>query len=523
MAKNVRTIPATLALHTAVPLAAQKKRRVAGYARVSTGNEDQQNSYEAQVDYYTNYIKSRADWEFVNVYTDDGVSGTSTAKRKGFQQMIADALAGHIDLIVTKSVSRFARNTVDSLSNIRALKEHGTEVFFEKENIWTFDSKGELLISIMSSLSQEESRSISLNVTWGHRKRMADGKVAVPYGRFLGYDKGETGTLEVNEEQAVIVRRIYSMFLQGMTPYGIAKTLTAEGIKSPGGKDVWGGTTVRHILMNEKYRGDALLQKTYTTDYLSKKKKVNEGEIPQYYVENNHEAIIDPAIHEQVQKEIERRNNGHSGVRIFSGKIRCAECGSWFGSKVWHSNDKYRRVIWQCNHKFKGKKSGKTCGTPHLSEEQIQTAFLTAVNTVLRGRKKAIAAFEAAKNTVFDTTALEIELASLETEMLVLSEKMQALIRENATVALDQEEYQKKFQAMSDRFDHAKGKRKETENQIADKKARLGEIEEYMRLLKKQDGRVEEFNSELWCGLLDFVTVGEKMVFTFRDGTEVEV
>ena len=288
----------------------------------------------------------------------------------------------------------------------------------------------------------------------------------------------------------------------------------------------------------------------YTTDYLTKKKKVNEGEIPQYYVENNHTAIIDPAVHEQVQREIERRNGTHSGVRIFSGKIRCAECGSWFGSKVWHSNDKYRRVIWQCNHKFSkgaccedtggawdtvegccerydrdtGKSSGKKCSTPHLTEEQIKTAFLAAVNKVLNGRKKAIAAFEATKSAVFDTTALEIETASLETEMKVISEKMQALIRENATIALDQEEYQKKFQAMSDRFEQAKAKKTETEKQISDKKVRLGEIEEYMRLLKKQDGRVEEFNPELWCGLLDYVTVGEnKMVFTFRDGTEVEV
>ena len=289
---------------------------------------------------------------------------------------------------------------------------------------------------------------------------------------------------------------------------------------------VWGGTTVRHILMNEKYRGDALLQKTYTTDYLTKKKKVNEGEIPQYYVENNHTAIIDPAVHEQVQREIERRNGAHSGVRIFSGKIRCAECGSWFGSKVWHSNDKYRRIIWQCNHKFRkgdgGTPCGGKCSTPHLTEEQIKTAFLTAVNKVLSGRKKAIAAFEAAKSTAFDTTALEIEAASLETEMQVISEKMQALIRENATIALDQEEYQKRFQAMSDRFEQAKAKKTETEKQIADKKARLGEVEEYKRLLKKQNGRVEEFNPELWCGLLDFVTVGEKMVFRFRDGTEVE-
>jgi DNA invertase Pin-like site-specific DNA recombinase len=193
-------------LFTTAPIATTARRKVAGYARVSTDSDEQFTSYEAQVDYYTRFIHSHADWDFVKVYTDEGISAVTTRHRDGFNEMVADALAGKIDLIVTKSVSRFARNTVDSLTTIRKLKEHGCECFFEKENIYTFDGKGELLITIMSSLAQEESRSISENVTWGHRKRMADGKVSVPYSVFLGYDKGEDGNLVVNAKEARIVR-----------------------------------------------------------------------------------------------------------------------------------------------------------------------------------------------------------------------------------------------------------------------------------------------------------------------------
>ena len=276
MAKTVKTIPATLNPLSAVPLTSFRKRKVAGYARVSTGEEDQQTAYQAQVEYFTNYIKARDDWQFVSVYTDEGISGTSISKRKGFQQMIADALAGKIDLIVTKSVSRFARN-------------------------------GELLISIMSSLSQEESRSISQNVTWGVRKGFSDGKVHLAYSHFLGYDKGEDGNLVINEKEAKVVRRIYSLFLQGMSPYGIAKLLAQEEISSPSGKGKWNKQTVRRILENEKYRGDALLQKSFTIDFLSHKTKPNQGEVPQYFIEGNHDAIIDPVIHAQVQRELKRR------------------------------------------------------------------------------------------------------------------------------------------------------------------------------------------------------------------------
>lgn len=334
-AKKVTTIPATINKFTAAPVNSRKKRRVAGYARVSTDHDDQTTSYEAQVDYYTNYINSRDDWEFVGIYTDEGISATSTKHREGFNCMVADALDGKIDLIITKSVSRFARNTVDSLTTIRKLKENNIECYFEKENIWTFDGKGELLLTIMSSLAQEESRSISENVTWGHRKRFADGKVSIPYSRVLGFEKGEDGNLVVNKEQAEIVKLIFRLFLEGMTPHSIAERLTKQGIKSPGGKDKWNQGTVRRMLSNEKYKGDALLQKEFTVDFLTKKHKKNEGEVPQYYVEGNHEAIISPQVFDLVQAELERRKrtkgSRYSGVSIFSNKIKCGDCGGWFG------------------------------------------------------------------------------------------------------------------------------------------------------------------------------------------------
>ena len=221
-------------------------------------------SYEAQIEYYTNLIKGHDGWEFVEVYTDEGISGTNTKHRDGFNRMIEDALAGRIDLIVTKSVSRFARNTVDSLVTVRKLKEKGVEVYFEKENIYTLDSKGELLITIMSSLAQEESRSISENVLWGVRKKMSDGKFSMSYSTFLGYDKGEDGTLVINEEQAVVIRKIYKLYLEGLSTHTIANILTEEGIKTPKGKDKWSQSTVLSILTNEKYSGNAVLQISFT-------------------------------------------------------------------------------------------------------------------------------------------------------------------------------------------------------------------------------------------------------------------
>lgn len=523
MAKTVTTIPATLTRFTATPLNEQKKRRTAAYARVSTDSDEQFTSYEAQIDYYTNYIKGRDDWEFVGVYTDEGITGTNTKKREGFKNMVTDALDGKIDLIVTKSVSRFARNTVDSLTTVRNLKEKGVEIYFEKENIWTLDSKGELLITIMSSLAQEESRSISENCVWGQRKRFADGKVTVPFGHFLGYDRGPDGNLVLNEAEAVIVKRIFSMFLQGMTPFGIASQLTADGIPSPGHKEKWNAGTVRHMLENEKYKGDALLQKSYTVDFLTKKKKRNDGEIPQYYVEGNHEAIISPAVFEAVQRELERRGKGrnrHSGVHLFSGKIRCGQCGSWYGSKVWHSTDKYRQVIWQCNHKFD---NDERCTTPHFTDDEIKAYFVSAVNKLLPEKGRIIKAFDTIKSTVFDTSDLDAEKTALEQEMVVVSEMMQQSIYENARVALDQTEYQKRYDGLTERFGKAKVRLEEVTAAISDKATRQATIEDFLKELQTLDGIITEFDPMPWVSLVDFITVYSKddVLITFKDGTEI--
>ena len=384
--KNITIIPATIDPLTRIPKASTQKRRVAGYARVSTDSEEQLTSYEAQVSYYTQYIHSRSDWEFVEVYTDEGISATNTKRREGFNRMVQDALDGKIDLIVTKSVSRFARNTVDSLTTVRKLKDAGVEVYFEKENIWTLDSKGELLITIRSSLAQEESRSISENVTWGQRKRFADGKINIPYSQFLGYRKGADGLPTVVPEQAEIVRSIYRMCIEGMSTNAIAKHLTQQGILTPAGKQIWQRSTIESILRNEKYKGAALLQKKFTVDFLQKKMKVNEGEVPQYYVEHSHEAIIDPEEWERVQLELARRKNSPRRTQCnspFAGKTICGDCGEIFGSKVWHSTSKYRRTIWRCNAKYE---SGDPCSTPHLYEDDLKQHFITALSQMLADR-----------------------------------------------------------------------------------------------------------------------------------------
>lgn len=497
---------------------------MAGYARVSTDHEDQTTSYEAQVDYYTNYIKSRDDWEFAGLYSDEGISATNTKHRDGFNQMISDAMAGKIDLIITKSVSRFARNTVDSLSTIRKLKEHNIECYFEKENIWTFDSKGELLLTIMSSLAQEESRSISENVTWGQRKRMADGKVSFAYSRFMGLDKDrETGKIVVNPEQAEVVKLIFRLFLEGMTPHSIAAELTRRGIKTPGGKDVWNQQTVRRMLSNEKYKGDALLQKEFTVDFLQKKMKKNEGEVPQYYVEGNHEAIISPAVFDMVQAELAKRKHSgshYSGVTIFSNKIKCGDCGGWYGSKVWHSTDQYRKVIYRCNHKYKDKK----CQTPHVTEEEIKALFIKAYNELISEKKEIIANAEVIRKTLCTTNTMLAEKQRLKDEILVLVEMTQNLVAENARVAQDQEEYQKRYDSLVQRYEDAKKEYDELVNKIEQKEAHGERIRQFIKTLKEQDNIITEFDEALWGSMVEFVTISrEKRSVTFNDGTEITV
>lgn len=521
MAKRVMVIPASLRQFTAEPINTKKKRKTAGYARVSTDSEEQATSYEAQMDYYQEYIKSREDWEFVGMYSDEGITATNTKHRDGFNQMVEDALAGKIDLIITKSVSRFARNTVDSLTTVRKLKEHGVEIYFEKENIWTLDAKGELLITIMSSLAQEESRSISENTTWGQRKRFADGRASVAYKNFLGYDKG----FKINEKEAETIKLIFKWFLEGYSAFAIASKLTEKGVSTPMHKKKWHASVVTNILKNEKYKGDALLQKYYTTDFLTKKLKKNEGEIQQYYVEGHHEAIISPAVFELVQAEFLRRNSSsskHSGVNIFSSKIKCGDCGSWFGSKIWHSNDKYRKVIFQCNNKFKDKCK---CTTPHLTEQQIKNIFVSAFNKLMPEKNEILGNMEIIIQTLCDNKSFEEQVRVLEDEIAILVEMTQDLISQNAHVAQNQEEYQKRYEGMIEKYEYKKGEYDGLQTKISERNAKAEILRRYTSCLAEQNEAITEFDGSLWSGLVDFVTVYNKedIRVTFKDGTEITV
>lgn len=357
-----------------------QKLRVAAYARVSTEQDEQESSYEAQVDFYTRCIGNNPDWEFVKVFADRGITGTNTKNREEFNQMIELALNGGIDLILTKSISRFARNTVDTLQTVRKLKAAGVEVIFEKENLHTFDPKCEVMLTIMSSLAQEESRSISENVRWGKRKSMQDGNVYMAYARFLGYRKGADGRPEIVEEEAVIVREIYQMYLDGRSIRDIADSLTKREIPTPSGKTQWSVSTVKSILSNEKYRGDALLQKTYTVDYLTKEVRKNEGEMRQYLVENSHDPIINPDTFDQVQVLLQQNQRRRAKVRTehpFAGKIICGNCGEFYGHKVWRIRSTGERYdVWYCNHKYDG---AVHCETPYFKETDIQVAFEKAM------------------------------------------------------------------------------------------------------------------------------------------------
>lgn len=370
------------------------KKKVAAYIRISTNTPEQQTSLINQMAYFRKLIRSWPEWELVDIYTDIGISALETKKREGFQRMITDAMNGKINLIVTKSVSRFARNTVDSLKTIRQLKEQGVDVYFEKENIHTMDSDGELLITIMSSIAQEESRSISENTAWGKRHRMAEGKVVISYGNFLGYRKGKNGEPEIVESEAKTVRKIYQMFLDGHTIPEIASKLTGEGILTPTGKNHrWNTATIRHILMNEKYAGDALLQKAYITGFPDRKRQPNKGYLTSYYVTNSHPAIISRETFGKVQSELQRRKGwgrGRHSASPYDRKIVCGDCGKFCGRKLWHVSRTGRNYAWCCTNRYR---VGSPCQTSAILERTLDKAFERA----LKRRHESIKGEEAFK------------------------------------------------------------------------------------------------------------------------------
>lgn len=528
MAK-VTIIPSKLNPITQLPNNALYKKRVAAYARVSTLQEEQVSSYEAQVDYYKKYIEERPEWEYVGIYTDKGITGTNRKYRTGFNQMIDDALNGKIDLIVTKSVTRFARNTLDTISITRELKSRGVEVFFEEQNVYTFDSSGELMLTILASIAQEESRNISENVKWGKRKKYNDGYTSLAYKHFLGYDKHPTDRKKgfiINEEQAEVVRLIYKLFMTGKTLTYIARFLKKSGYKTPTGKEDWSLTTLESILKNEKYKGDALICKTYVKDFLEHRPVKNNGEVDQVYVEDHHDPIIDPTQWELVQIELAKRKElkfSYTCANTFSSKLVCGDCGGFYGQKVWHSTSKYRKLVYRCNDKFK--KNHIKCETPTLTEDVIVKRFLEAYSKFMEDRNQVV---NDCKEMIIlldnteDSERDKEELLKQASDIITLVEN---LIKKNATVPMHQD----KFQSTYDEYDkdHSKiiNKIGKLEDEIIKRKAQAKQLKVFINDLSNRPDALEEWDENVWNYLIEKATVNkdDSITFLFRNSKEIKV
>jgi len=371
--------------------AAHRQLNTGAYCRVSSKKEEQHLSYEAQCAFYTDYIQGNPEYRFAGIFADEGITGTSTKKRDGFNRMMKQCKAGKLDLIITKSISRFARNTVDTLQAVRMLKSMGIGIIFEKEGFDTRKATDEFLLTIFSGLAQAESESISANIKRGKEWSAAQGKVSFSYGNFLGYRKDPDGKPEIVPEEAAVVEEIYNRFLAGESFRQIALTLQSQGFKTPKGCDTWSYTTIRSILRSEKYKGDALLQKTYIEDCISKRVRVNRGELPQYYIENSHPPIIDRKTWDRAQEELARRASKRKvkevGTKTEQGKysskyaltelLVCGDCGTPYRRCTWSRNGS-KKIVWRCINRLDyGTKYCKK--SPTLEENAIQNAIVRAL------------------------------------------------------------------------------------------------------------------------------------------------
>ncbi len=539
--KNVAVIPANTIYNKGIRTEL-KLLRVAAYCRVSTKLEQQEGSYEAQISYYTEKIKSNLNWQLAGIYADDGISATNTKKRDDFNAMIEDCMAGKIDMIITKSVSRFARNTVDSLQTIRKLKEKNIAILFEKEGVNTLEGSGELLITILSSQAQEESRNISENTRWGITRRFENGIIAVNHKKFMGYTKDKkSGELVIVPEQAEIVRRIFRMYLEGSSILEITRALEKDKIKTVTGKDTWHPGVIEKMLSNEKYMGDALLQKTYTVDFLTKKRVKNDGIVPQYYIEDNHEAIIPKEIFYKVQEEKTRRANLNKvAVTRKSNKLKkekskysskyaltevlvCAECGHPYRRQVW-SKYGQKSAVWRCENRLKNGAKAACKNSPTLKEEPLHNAIMTAINNIVENKGEFIVAFrENVIRVIGDYSTKDIpteydkKIESLQKEMLYL-------IEENAKQGALAEDFDDEYKRISEEINElkkAKLRLAQEKKQAESFGEQLNEMESTLKTVRSD---VREFDEDLARRLIKTIKVnkGERLEIQFESGIVME-
>lgn len=515
----------------------QKKLKVAAYCRVSTLLEQQEGSYEAQVDYYTEKINSNPNWKCAGIFADDGKSATQTKKRDDFNAMIDACMAGKVDLVLTKSVSRFARNTVDALQFIRKLKEKNIPVIFEKEGVNTMESGGELLITILSSQAQEESRNISENTRWGLTRRFENGIISVNHKKFLGYTKDEDGNLVVVPEEAVIVKRIFREYLEGSSILQIAKELEADGIKTVTGLDHWHPGTINNMLSNEKFCGDVCMQKTYTIDFLTKKKVKNEGYAPQYYIEDNHEAIIPKELFHQVQVEKARRaslnkaavtrktnkakkeKSKYSSKYVLTDLMVCAECGHAYRRQTWSKYGK-KSAVWRCEDRLKNGTSSKCKNSPTLKEEQLHDAIMNAINDVVENSGDFIETFRENVIRVIGNYSTEGITTEYDDQIDVLQKQMLKLIEDNAKQGAVSEDFDEAYRYISEQINElkkAKIKLVQAQKQAENYKQRVEALDKAMTTVNP---KVREFDQELVKRLIQSIRVhkGMKVEIQFHSG-----
>lgn len=519
LASNVTVIPAKKTVGTQKATDQKQKTRVAAYCRVSTDSEEQESSYDAQIQHYTSYIESHPDWVLAGIYADDGISGMNAKKRDEFRRMIHDCHEGKIDMVITKSISRFARNTVDCLNYTRALKNKNIGVYFEKENINTLDAKGEVLMTIMASLAQQESESLSANVRLGLQFRYQQGKVQVNHNWFLGYTKDEDGHLIIDPEQAEVVKRIYREYLSGNSFLKIKRSLEADGILNGAGRAKWNESNIKQILTNEKYIGDALLQKTYTVDILEKKREANKGQVPKYYVENSHEGIIPKDIFLKVQEEIVRRANLTKGTtkhkRVYSGRyalsgiVFCAHCGDIFRRIKWN-NRGCKSTVWRCVSRVD--KDGPDCLARTVHEERLHEVVVQAINEAFREKENILPLLaeniesSLEENTSDRITAVDVQIKSLQHELLA-----------TAGVKNSGDELGMEIRRLRD-------EKQAIQIEEASRQELKTRIDELITFLEGLPCEMAEYDEQFVTKLIERITVyDDNFIVEFKSGIEVQI
>ena len=514
-----------------------KKRnlRVAAYCRVSTGDEEQLTSYENQKAFYTEKIMKNPEWTMVDIFADEGITGTSTCRRKDFLRMIRQCRQGKIDMILAKSVSRFARNTLDTISYTRELRSLGIAVIFEEQNINSIYPESEFLIALHAAFAQSESESISANVRWGKRQSIKDGKVTFQYKTLLGYEKGPDGNPVIIPEEAETVRRIFEWYLAGKSVRDIRLALVAGGFQNAVGTTDWTTSNLRSILTNEKYCGDALLQKTFVKDFISKKSIPNTGQLAKVLIQNNHEAIISHEIFDAVQLELARRRaqdgrsrksaptgrGKFSGKYALSGLLFCGECGTAYRRVVWTQHGE-KRAVWRCSSRLDyGKKYCKE--SPTLDESPLQQAVLAAINASMSGCKVlADQLVDAMEQELAPIPGESMSLGDIDRAVTELGKQFDTLLAEAANG--DADEYAERFRTISTTMEELK-RRKAAILGIRQEQEQISRrIHAAASAMTAATVGITEWDDGVVYQMLEKVTVltGNRIKVTFRNGVEIE-